>query len=45
METHLINNDIEAFANDCQSLMEAHLKNNNRNIETFADDWESFMNK
>ena len=43
MEIHLKNNNIDAFANDCQSLMEAHLKNNSNNIESFTDDWHAFM--
>ncbi|WPB45736.1 hypothetical protein NOBGBDLN_03735 [[Clostridium] scindens] len=43
MEIHLSSHDIEAFANDCQALMEAHLKNSSSNIETFADDWDAFI--
>ena len=41
METHLENGDEKAFARDCQTLMLAHLKNNSKNIGTFADDWRS----
>ena len=40
-ETHLENGDEKAFARDCQTLMLAHLKNNSKNIGTFADDWRS----
>jgi len=37
----LENGDEKAFARDCQTLMLAHLKNNSKNIGTFADDWRS----
>lgn len=45
METHLKDKNMKAFANDCQALMEAHLKNNSCNVDTFADDWEVFIHE
>ena len=43
LEGYLKSNDFEAFAGGCQSLMEAHLKNDNMELQTFADDWQSLM--
>ena len=43
LERYLKNNDYEAFADGCQSLMEVHLKNDSMELKTFADDWQSLM--
>ena len=45
LEHYLKNNDLEAFANGCQSLMEAHLKNDSMELQTFTDDWQSLIDE
>ena len=43
LEHYLKNNNLAAFADGCQSLMEAHLKNDSMELQTFTDDWQSLM--
>lgn len=43
LEHYLKNNNLDAFADGCQSLMEAHLKNDSMELQTFTDDWQSLM--